>query len=634
MNRERIELLMNRSLDGAASREEKEELARALKADPVIKTEFDELAGVHNSLNSLFTKLALPKDFNKRVMRRVQPQDIPSDMNMQAVQAVSETAPLIQLPLRRSSRMQAAGTPAGRKSGRLIPMFVSIGAVSAAAALLIVIGMVTGIIGTANTPKTGPASDYQAERSGGVPRVPGHHRTDPGVAKPEREASDGNKSPSEASPGITKPEPAPVKRDGPVNAQDGAKPEVRNPEPKVGPENPQPEEPVVPESPLPEEPVTPEPKGEVVEKPVTPAEGPTSTQGRRVIGTMAVITGKAHYQAEDGKWAEFAHGADVREGANVRTSQGGIAILRLPYGAVVMGNDSNVQLMEEAHRLTLVKGEVTLERGRLDAGEDGANDGALEAIFDGSTLRLEQGTTLIERRNNKKVEIHQIIGGCAVLRGADVMAVSNGQMVAVNAGSAFEKPVSRAYLLEGWAGKARAEMVMSAISEGLASRNAKSSEATSLRGALERVLRLELSSDLTSLFLGSVLSKEMLVKELPAPSFKVSDMLAMLGTVDSALAEQKARPKEDMSYDVLMEFAVAALDSSDTVAQWQAAFKRLCSGSPEEIHRNTGSKKSPFPTRPLPNSTGCGKCPCGGGPKAERATSKPKGKESKDGKND
>lgn len=148
MNREHLDILMNRAIDGKASPPEREELARALLSDPTMRAEYDELIGAHLSTVALFERLELPTDFTARVMRKVQPDHVPTDADLTAIIEDSNLGTQLAAEQAAFAAPTSRRTALLRRQATITTLLSSIGAVSAAAALFLAIGFLTGIIGS------------------------------------------------------------------------------------------------------------------------------------------------------------------------------------------------------------------------------------------------------------------------------------------------------------------------------------------------------------------------------------------------------------------------------------------------------------------------------------------------------
>ncbi len=535
MNHEHLDILMNRAVDGKATAPEREELARALLADPTLRSEYDELVGAHISTVALFERLELPEDFTSRVMRRVQPDHVPTDADLTAI--IEESDMPEPLP---SPALASGKTAHWRRQAKVTTILSTVGALSAAAALLLAIGLLTGIIGSN---KSQQQSDAPVS---GQPNGPAERR-----------------SPA--------PTPAPMREPG-TPGEAIRQPEVPDsPKPEKAPENPQPKDdeeeedklPPVEKHPpkdeeleLPKEPVTPKedtappskkveepaPKGPSVEKPPTesnpkevpgpsvepkktpePVEPdstdpqPKATQPPAAWGRMlSVPSGRVNLPDENGKAIVLDTEIELRVGMKLTTSANCVSVFNWRGGGFfAAGKRTEVTLMLDGFNFEAGEMAVDFEGGKVQP----------VVVFGAYALNVKSGVVLLVHKTAKKVSISQSSGQSTLKFGEQTLVIEAGAQVDIEFGKMPASPKTKPFVLPEWCGVVRREINLARLEKQLASRKLTRGETTSLQDQIERLGRLPHSSYKLSAFMNRVLELD---------GFVVKDLINMLGDIEEA----------------------------------------------------------------------------------------------------
>jgi len=589
MSREHIDILMNRAIDGKATLVEREELARAMLADPTLHAEFDELKVAHSSTALLFERLALPDDFSRLVMRRVQPDHVPTDADLTAVIDSSD------LPAAEGDAPQQASRPRRsqvlRRRANIATILSSVGALSAAAALLMAIGMLTGILRSSIAPQLNRDGAPVAGKPG-VPAADEGHRT---PSSPSSQGKSELPGASNGTPGgsdspqpkpILPPEdrPAPPKSEededdrerpsAPVDVEKPAVPRESVPGPESAPKGPVQPEPVKPgvENPRdnskPEAPDTPtdQPKGTAVDGGNPPSgESPNSEGGTRVDKPrealvwgrlLCISSGNLKLTGEDGKLVPLEDGAELRQGARVVTNVNGLSILSLSSGGFVAVGKGTI--------LVLTARGVLLEDGALAVEFDGGKSGAtLNVAFEGGELMLSRGTVVVERKVRRKVSVTQSLGISVIRAGENpLVSLEGGCEIDVESGKAPATPRLKSVILPDWCGTARTQIALARV-EGLllAHKLSKTNDSRLIR-VLERLTRLSLSAEVLHGFMKHVLEPN---------GLGAVALIGMLSGVEEALISNKEMTPEDA-----IKLANFATCEAKNLEDWEKRFETQC----------------------------------------------------------
>jgi hypothetical protein len=566
MKREQAELLMNRAIDGQASAAEREQLARILRANPLLRSEFEDLQAVHASTESLFRQLALPVDFSARVMRRVQGVEVPSDTNLENVRLPEQRA--------HHGRLLTTNGPARRT----VRIYAIIAAVSAAAAVMLAVGVFSGAfaragIGTQGSPEA-LTDDGKAVAEGrrGVPDRGEFNRTDSPTPQPlgsnERQAPDGDSVRPEGSSiaapadngNESAPLPQPVKREvkdapAPRTPEDSREPEVEEVVENDPAPQPQPEPAAggngVVEQPRPE---TPEDK--------TQAE-PTK---REVVGKLLVMSGRADLLNADGSSTRLQD-QDLHSGDRIRTKYGAVVLLQLAGGDVTLGRDTQV-MISAGNALTLEqydgsdKGQLSLDR----AGRHGG--GSLEVKCEDYTLFVMQGTTILERKR-RSLNITKASGFATITHdsfGSLLLDETSGYESSIEFGKEFGQPKAKRVSLPDWSGESRGQTVMQALEPDLQARQFSSNAErnyllSKLPGKLEKLLQHAAGTDSVVAWLRSAIANTKL---------EGAAIVKMAGEVEIACIDVS-----ELTPDAINAHADRAALIAESYDQWREYFYRL-----------------------------------------------------------
>ncbi len=584
MSRERVELLMNRAIDGALSDEDREHLARALNADPLLRSEYEELQTTNASLESMFRQVALPLDFSSRVMRRVRDdiQDgrVPADMRADSVRLDPVSARSSRLPL--SEARQGARQVRMRSAQRKVRIYATVATISAAAALLLALGVMTNFF-SRTAPNTGaPRESTLAEDRGGVPRTEGDNRTDPSRSTPKggeapkpngegaSHASSRDSIGSGAGPDNESLPPIVPDESDKGNSGITEKPDSSNPGAGNGadsgantPEQPQPENPGTPIDPDPLPPSSPEidnGKPDPTDDRKTTGTAPVSPE-RVKFGRMMVLSGKAEVEGTDGKWTLLADDSEVHSGSRMRMNVNGLALIQTENGNVALGKGARVRLADAA-TVSVEEGNITLERG--ERGQHSGN--ALVAILDEYRFDLHSGFGVVARKK-QGFEIHMVLGTGQVshnLLGTMAMAAGT-EFETTFAAKSMKEPRQAPQQLPDWCGDSRAIAVLAKLESDLTAREFNSRERRdldrNLRSALERLLAHAVSAEAVV----SALQYAIANRKLSG-----SDLVKVVKELETAMAEAT-----DIAPDAICGFAGRAALVAESQAEWRDFFYRL-----------------------------------------------------------
>jgi hypothetical protein len=582
MNREHLHLLMNRAVDGVASASEREELARALKADPLLRAEFEDTEAVNTATASLFRQLALPEDFSRRVMRRIQGIEVPADENSDSV----------RLP---------AVRPAGGRAAKIVSLhrrrtriYAMIAFVSAAAALLLGIGVMTGFFAT-NTGEGAPTDTRAADGRQGVPDTgnPKPHRDSHPQPLPtdDRKAPDGDSvdspDPDKPDSGTVDPAPQPEKRpDDSVR-----KPEGGNPEQPVEPKQPTDEPGTGPEEVVEDQP-EPQP-GEVVEGRPDPSREPESTEAGKpvVLGRMLVLSGQVHLVGADGGLTRLDDDQAIHAGDRIRTRYNAVVMLQLAGGDVTLGKDTEISIESESSlRLEECDGS---EKGMIAVDRNASHSGDSFAVACGEySLFTMSGATVLERKRHG-MDIFKAVGFATLTHdtlGSMLFAEDSGYEADVRFGKEYVAPKAKQVLLPAWSAETRAKAVMLALGDVLAARKFTESRErswvnTNLPGKLDKLMAYPTTTDSVFEFLSGAIERE---------QFNGATLVKMAGEVENAYAEVT-----ELAPDVINHHAGRAAMVAQDYDQWHDYFYRLM--RPPVEPKDPKNPPAPVPTPDCPN---------------------------------
>lgn len=588
---------MNRCIDGVATADEREQLARAMKADPMLRAEFEELQSVHASTESLFRQISLPQDFSARVMRRVQRSDVPGDANQESVRLPA------QRPL--GSRPRSSGTH--RRRARVYAIVASF---SAAAAMLLALGVLTGFFARAGIGTQGVAPAYQdlAEGRQGGPDVEGLNRTDPSSPPPSvtpkgNGQSDFTPTPEDPHEPDASPEheDSTVPRTEPESAADevvgsnenrGSEPADPIPVKEVeSPPSPAPDAGTVVEEPAESEPEAPapvephEPEG-AIEQPDIPREDKTSAApAERVqLGRMFVLNGRAEMVDSTGGTTALGEEHLLYVGDRIRTSVNGLILLRTESGDVTLYRGSELSLESEG-LFALQSGTVALDRSDAQSGTD------IAVRADDFTVYLNHGCATVERKRRGLV-VQKAIGFASVSHdefGTVLLDVQSGYDLELEFGKPAGEPKARPQRVSDWLAESRAKTVMLAVQPALAERGYASRELRfvedRLPTRLEKVLRHPTGSEGV---------RDFLVDSLANESLDGASLILMVNELEIAYLEVS-----ELSPEVITDHARRAVLAAEDFTQWKDYFYRLM--RPPVEPKN--------PPQPVPAKGGSTECP-------------------------
>lgn len=570
MNREHLDILMNRAIDGKASPPEREELARALLSDPTMRAEYDELIGAHLSTVALFERLELPTDFTARVMRKVQPDHVPTDADLTAIIEDSNLGTQLAAEQAAFAAPTSRRTALLRRQATITTLLSSIGAVSAAAALFLAIGFLTGIIGSGK-PHSPPEVSGQPVpvRDGAAP-------------PPRREAATPGKGPQSGAPEAPKSEPSlppapapkregtveedeedklpPVKKDqvvehpeegsgrertapprGEEPKNDGPKPKVETPpvEEKKEPANPG-AGPIPGTSVEPKKPNEPESTDSQPKAPQTPA-----AWGRM----LSVPSGRVNLPDEGGKLVALDTEVELRVGMKLTTSANCISVFNWRAGGHFAAGRRTV--------FTLTSEGFNFEDGEVAVDFDGGKVSPVVG-FDAYALTVKSGMVLVVRKTARKVAISQSSGQSVLRFGEHTLTIEAGAQVDVEFGKMPATPKVKPFVLPEWCGVVRREVNLARIDKLLSARKLSRVESTALQDQIVRLGRLPHASYTLAALMNRVLELE---------SFSVKDLTGILGEVEEAY-----QGNQELSLDETLKMALECTCEVKSYADWSKRF--------------------------------------------------------------
>jgi hypothetical protein len=599
MRREEAEILMQHALDGVLSDKDKARLARALKADPILNNEFEELKAVHAATKSMFEQLELPRDFSGRVMQRIQDSHVPADAGVESV----------RLPKARrgvSGRSSVPAPPVLHLQRRRERIFQVVSAVSVAAALLLALGVFTGVFSNQQVQNTGGnvaegtqpgdasgTTSQQGENltrgSQGGPGVEGNHRTDPSVLpSKEREAS-GPETDSEASPAPASDNRVPDSGEG---RQDPASGESSPPTPRDP--KPAPQGPIAPDLPevvveeeeaespgeedrhsedeiTPRRPTVVEGEGasETPESVERPASGSTSAGGevveeRPALGSLTVFSGRLEVLGADGAWARLADGADIKGGAQYRTNVNGVVMLALPSGNVVIGRGSELEL-DNYGAGKLVSGEVFVERLPQSEGS------SFVLHCNEYTVSVASGCTVVTLRR-RGLQVRTPVGHSSLTSDRlGVIAIDSGFELDHDFSREFAEPQEGMLVLPDWSGDGRTASLLSLAEPTLlATRDLSGGERRyfdrNVPRDLKRVLRYAVDSESALEMLNAMFRNE---------NFDSRTFSSIFNEVEIAFVEVA-----EHDCNTIARFAARASNAAEDFANFRERFNQLLRPAP------------------------------------------------------
>lgn len=588
MKTDNSQLLINHYLDGVATAADRERLARAMKVDPLLRAEFEELESVHASTESLFRQLKLPEDFSKRVMRRVQHSDVPSDESLEAV----------RLPAQRPLGSRPKPVVTHRKRARVYAIIASI---SAAAALLLALGVLTGFFARAGIGTQGvtPVDKELAEGRQGGPDVEELNRTDSSSLPPtktdKREVHVEDDTPDEPEPVVPelpKPEPKDPPKEvvEPESTPDEPLPEevIKQPEPK---------EPAIPDAPEPEpvpgpkdvvkEPTAPEPDepepGHTVEEEPKDDKTEAVPTDRIRIGRMLVLNGKAELVSETGETKPMGEEQELFVGDRIRTSSNGLVLLQTDAGNVTLYRKSELILQDQ--EISLRDGIVSLDRTSKHLGSD------IALSIDDYTLYLNSGCAVVERKR-RGFDVQKTLGFASLSHnefGTVLFDEEFGYELSAEFGKAPGELHAKKLFLPDWSGESRSKSVMLAIDTALKDREYPSREfkyvEDRLPGRLDKLMRHSTGEDTVVDFLVETLGNDQL---------DGGTLIMMVNEVEIAYLEVT-----ELKPEVITHHAKRAAMVGENFNQWKDYFYRLM--RPPVEPKN--------PPQPIPTKGGSTDCP-------------------------
>ncbi|MBK9975913.1 MAG: hypothetical protein IPP14_14165 [Planctomycetes bacterium] len=547
MNREYLSQLVQRSLDDALAPPERDELTRALRDDPLLREEAEDMKATSASCASMFRQLALPADFSQRVMKRIQPLHVPADDKL-------STEP--RLPHLRRGRMP------GRGSGRGVYW---VGAVAAAALVALAVSLVMQLSGQIN-PNRSTSGSSQAAGVPGVPGSSGGNRTDPLDQKPEkREPSN-----STTNPGGSQPEKSPTAPgQGSGDLPDLPPDHINN--------GPQPEAPVkAPDTPdnasepgAGKNPVVTEPERTPAEPGKDPARetSPLPAQPDRpaMVARLSILGGKAQMLQPDGKWRDMASDEELRPDVQIRTNVNGNASIVFSTGAVTLGHNSRLTVVD-ADVVTLEDGTVAIDRADL------ADGGSLAVKCDAYVFYMMHGAGSLERKRRGLSVQHFV--GLSSLTHDEFGSVIFEKTSTLDMDFGKDYPTAKAapgLTMPSWLADARSMWVFAQLEPKLTERAFSARERRevdkNLPRALDRLLAYPMEAGNVVDFLTRVLEGN--------DKFKAdgTTTVRMVGELETAILEMKDTPADHLAF----QGGRAAMVAAD-FANWRETFLRLAKG--------------------------------------------------------
>ncbi|MHC4841452.1 MAG: anti-sigma factor family protein [Planctomycetota bacterium] len=554
MNREHINIVMNRIIDGEANATEREELSRALKADPMLSEEYAEMQLVHRATENLFNELRLPQSFSKNVMDRLQPRGV-DDANVDSVRLPSLRS--------HSGGHRHVAHPKPRKN-----VFTLVASLASAAAILLTAGILFASM--SNNTVTEDPNSLVSDDDGSVSVDNGDNRTDPLASDPKR--GDAPEQNSEASP-----ESSETVKNGPDSEGDSNKKsphEESLPEKipgetiiKNGPESEDVSPPETPEQPV---------KGPVVEdedetpilpeKPEDVVEGPEKNNGeddrktdvtpenRRKIGSMTVLAG--HLLAfRNGDWHKLDADAEILEGSRLKTNVNGVVMLELDYGRITLGKGSEVEFSNDS-TVEVLDGEVSVSRNSLDM------TGTLTVTAKNLTWTQLEGVSVVELKRSG-IELKNVVGkGQLYNENNGVIEVENGYEVRADFEKDLKEGRAKRLTAPDWNADSRAVYMTDMLAPVISDRGYADKELKYLNRYLLRDLSKLMRQPVHADGLFDALSASVNNVCLSGP-----DLITIVDEIDRAVFKHQNRLTEE-----LMVFATDAGDQAENMDNWKLLF--------------------------------------------------------------
>lgn len=571
MNRERIQLLMNRIIDGEANATERAELSRALKADPLLSEEYAQMQLVHRATENLFCEIRLPQNFSKNVMSRLQPRETPSDLATDSVRL-----PSIR-PHSGSNGLNQLAHVRPRKN-----VFTLVASLASAAAILLTAGIMFANVSGNNVQVQNPSSSM-SDADRGVPGLDDAHRTDSSSSGSKRGDApeinpDASSDSSETVVDNTDPKPDENHGDAVIENEDD-KSEKVNPQPEGSrfPEDSE-NDPVVEDKPdgstLPEE----KPDSVIEREPEGDKEHKTEVKpdNRRKIGQMQVLSG---YLLEyvNGDWQKLKDTANIREDSHLKTNVNGIVMLELENGRVTLGKGSEIHLLS-SERLEIIDGEVSLSRNSMDSA------GSLSVVSSGLTWTQQAGISVIERKRSG-LEVQNVLGdGLLFNQENGLLEISGGYEVRASFGKVLKEGRAKRLTLPDWSADGRALYLVNQLAPVLDERGYEAKDRRLIDKNLikdfSRLLRQPIPSD--GLF-------EALTACIGNQALSGHDLVRIVDEVESALFEYN-----EISPATLNAYALSAGQRADNFAHWKQLFEHQITPPVVPTKKTSKTSKPPI----------------------------------------
>jgi hypothetical protein len=572
--KEEAEILMNRALDGALSGKDRDRLLRALKSDPLLRAEFEELQAAHRATRSLFEQIRLPAAFAADVMARIQNTEVPADNQVEPVRLPARRPPRKN---RRRRYLAAAGrrrlTGAAGAYGRLPVAGIT-------AALLLAAGVLVGVmigIGATDEPDTIARTELDdlnrardsrgglgGERESTTQSVPMPEEREAPVTLPETGASqsqlqaseivaddtentEGVQQNPEGRPGRVQPDHSP--RDVPAPVQ--PEPTVDEPQPADTPQGDKPE---------------------ATDEQPNPVDDDRRTSGgnqgpAEVVGTLNLMTGRVEFLDRSGTWQRLSEGVSVNEGMRLRTNTNGVAAFSFPSGSVVMGRGSEIELLSN-HAAEVHGGEVYVER--MPASR--SLQFALHHLE--YTIGVPTGCTIVAVRR-RGLMIRTPVGESTVYHETHgFRSIKSGFELELEYDRAIPEPVEGSLVLPDWSGDARVQAILNIAEPALADREMRPTERRlydrSMPRDLKRVLRYAVDSSAVVNLLEAMFRNH----NLDPRTFS-----QIMNEVETALAEVA-----EYDCDAIVNFAATAAGAVEDFNTFREQFNQLLRPAPPAQH--------------------------------------------------
>ncbi len=540
MKADKLQLLANRSLDQELTPDEKALLVRALKADPLLRAEYEEMRATHHATQSLFQRIELPKNFSKQVMARTKAASSPLP---------SARLPRVDRPRRRRVRVQRRRTAA---------IWGWVGGFATAAGMVLVLGLMFGVFDSPTMKQKDSLADDGRDGLDVEPdnRTAGTNSSPKTPEAPDARVNHESSGTSSIHNDQSVPESVTGNNDsGRVERPGPVRPPINhrsNPTPESGDETSDtPSAEVKKEKPKPLPPIEPR-----KDNPSKKDSTGTAVITRDQIGRLNLLGGRVERMNSKGEWERLSDQDSIRDSDRLRTSSTGNASICMGDSCVVMDRRTEATLTEDS--IELFDGTIGVERDK-----NARNPFSIK--MDRFTLDVDWGVMVVEVKS-RRAEFSLGLG-IATLTGDDTteqtLYTSGTLDVSFSSGKTNFKEST--VMFDDWFAEARAQHVVAAINDQLDTREFKSGDRryldSRLSRSLERLVAYSAERNGVIDFMAATIENE---------SLGVKDIIKVVAEVEEAFVDHR-------EHDVpsLLAMGKAASSQSTDFANWRVLFHGL-----------------------------------------------------------